>query len=329
LGSNIRGLVDSAKRTITIENLNGKTLAVDAFNMIYQFLNAIKDAKGKPFVNRFGNVTSHLIGLLYRNLTFLENGIKLVYCFDGKEKDTKLRWGTTHDKKIIGINDNIIESSKLLLENLGIPYIQALGDGENQCIFLNELNQVWGTISQDYDVLIGGGARLIRNLSNTKSRKKGDTKIDIPIEFITLEKLLFTHNITWEQLVDIVILIGNDYFAGISGIGEKTALKYIKEYSSIDNIPLYDSTKDTIYDKNNLPIIADEFYNQIVPDIRSMYLHANVNRNYRIKRQKPNLDGLKDILINQYDFSEKRVMSYITKLRELIFTKRQTTLFEF
>ncbi|MCK4927812.1 MAG: flap structure-specific endonuclease, partial [Candidatus Aenigmarchaeota archaeon] len=46
------------KKEIRMEDLSGKILAVDGFNILYQFLTTIKDREtGEPFRNSKGNVT--------------------------------------------------------------------------------------------------------------------------------------------------------------------------------------------------------------------------------------------------------------------------------
>jgi hypothetical protein len=56
---------------------------------IYQFLVAVRTAgagggASTQLMNEAGEVTSHLQGLWYRTLKFVESGIKPVYVFDGK-----------------------------------------------------------------------------------------------------------------------------------------------------------------------------------------------------------------------------------------------------
>ena len=79
------------RKKIEIDYLNGRILAVDALNNIYQFLSSIRDRTGQPMKNSRGQITSHLIGLFYRNVNLLEHGLKLVYVFDGKPYKLKHR----------------------------------------------------------------------------------------------------------------------------------------------------------------------------------------------------------------------------------------------
>ena len=80
------------RRTIDLEDLTGHAIALDAFNTIYYFLAVIRHrVSGEPLKDHEGRITSHLSGLLYRTVRFLEAGIKPVYVFDGHYPDFKKR----------------------------------------------------------------------------------------------------------------------------------------------------------------------------------------------------------------------------------------------
>src|SRR6476659_10782376 len=74
---------------ITISELSGKMVAVDAYNAIYQFLATIRGPTGELLANSNGDITSHLSGLFYRNINLLADNIKLIYIFDGKPSPLK------------------------------------------------------------------------------------------------------------------------------------------------------------------------------------------------------------------------------------------------
>jgi flap endonuclease-1 len=79
-------------RGIDLADLAGKRLAVDAFNMILQFVAIIRDRfSGQPLRDHEGRVTTHLSGLLSRTLSYLEAGIEPVYAFDGPHPAFKAR----------------------------------------------------------------------------------------------------------------------------------------------------------------------------------------------------------------------------------------------
>ena len=78
------------RKEIEISELKGRTIAVDAFNTLYQFLTTIRQPDGTPLMDKNGEITSHLSGLFYRNINLLEEGIKPVYVFDGKPPELKM-----------------------------------------------------------------------------------------------------------------------------------------------------------------------------------------------------------------------------------------------
>src|SRR3990172_8587454 len=81
LGVDLRDIVP--KNVVKLEDLGGKSVAIDAFNAIYQFLSIIRQPDGTPLHDSTGKVTSHLSGLLYRTSNLVEMGIKPIYVFDG------------------------------------------------------------------------------------------------------------------------------------------------------------------------------------------------------------------------------------------------------
>jgi len=59
------------RKEIEIKDLNGKVVAIDAFNTLYQFLTTIRQPDGTPLMDKKGRITSHLSGLFYRNINLL------------------------------------------------------------------------------------------------------------------------------------------------------------------------------------------------------------------------------------------------------------------
>lgn len=74
---------------INFKDLNGRTIAIDAANSLYQFLSSIRQADGTPLMDKNGNITSHLSGILYRTSNIVEKGIKPIYVFDGEPSEYK------------------------------------------------------------------------------------------------------------------------------------------------------------------------------------------------------------------------------------------------
>jgi len=87
MGVDIKALLIREKTNL--ESFSSKIIAIDAYNAIYQFLAIIRGPEGLHLTDNKGRVTSHLTGLLYRNVNFLSIGIKPVYVFDGKPPSLK------------------------------------------------------------------------------------------------------------------------------------------------------------------------------------------------------------------------------------------------
>jgi len=73
------------KDTIGLDDLNGRTLAVDGNGELYQFLALIRLRDGTPLQDSRGRTTSHLSGLFYRTTRLIaEHNLRLVFIFDGR-----------------------------------------------------------------------------------------------------------------------------------------------------------------------------------------------------------------------------------------------------
>ncbi|MFP4608790.1 MAG: flap endonuclease-1 [Candidatus Aenigmatarchaeota archaeon] len=334
------GIGDIIEREeLGFEEMKDRIIAVDAYNIIYQFLSSIRQRDGQPLKDSKGRVTSHLSGLLYRNARLIENGIRLVYVFDGtpdmmkegtleKRKERKEKAKDEYEKALekgdlekarmkaqqtSRISDEIEKSSKKLLDLLAVPWIQAPAEGESQAAHIVKKGDAWAVGGQDYDSLLFGAPRLVKNLTITGKRKMpgSDEYKDIKPELMVLEDILENLDITREQLIDIGILCGTDYNEGVKGIGPKRGLKYIKEYGDLEGV-LEEKGKEV----NNYE------------EIRRMFLEPKVKDDYTIEF-KNELGDVKDFLCEERDFSESRVESALEKIREGFKKREQTSLSSF
>lgn len=317
MGVKFRDIVST--ENIKFEDLKGKTVALDAANVIYQFLSSIRQRDGTPLMDHNGRVTSHFSGILYRTTSLIEKGMKPVYVFDGQsshlKKDTlakrnevkvqsERRWkdaldeGRIEDARKFAVrssrmSSDVVEGSKKLLTLMGIPYIQAPGEGEAQASYLVEKGDAWCVGSQDYDCLLFGATRMVKNLTISGGLGK--------LELIRLEKVLEELDITREQLVDLALLVGTDFNPGIKGIGAKKGLKLIKEYGNIYNV-LKD--RDIIF--------------EVHPEIlQKMFLQHEVSTDYKIVWKNPDQEQIVEFLCGVHDFSEERVLNAVDKISKM------------
>ena len=340
MGVNLRDLVP--KKTVRLEDLSGKSIAIDAYNALYQFLAIIRQPDGTPLKDTMGRITSHLSGLLYRTSNLVEMGIKPVYVFDGtpptlKEVEIKRRMkakeealiryeqaikeGKIEEARMYAqatsrLKDYMAEDSKKLLDLMGIPWVQAPSEGEAQAAHLVKRGDADYCASQDYDSLLFGAPRLVRNVTISGRRKLPSKNVYIEVvpEVVELESVLRECNITYEQLIDVGILIGTDFNPdGVKGLGPKTALKLIKEHGNIENAMQYLKNAE-------FPVEPQR--------IREIFLHPKVTNNYKIEWKEPDIEGIVNFICRERDFSEERVRKAVEKMQKGITKQKGKTTLE-
>jgi flap endonuclease-1 len=332
------------RKEIEFAELKGKTIAIDAMNTLYQFLTTIRQTDGTPLMNRRGKITSHLSGLFYRNINLLTEGVKLIYVFDGKPSDLKLQEIERRRKlkeeakekyeeaksldnkeemrkysaQTVKITSEIIQESKEFLDAMGIPVVESDGEGEAEAAHLVTSNQSWASASQDYDSLLYGTPRLIRNLTLSRKRKTSSgVYVETKIEMIDFENLLAHLQINREQLICLGILVGTDFNpGGVRGIGQMRALEIVKKYQYPVKIFEY-IEKSEKYEMNfNWQEIFQEFNRYSIAEGKEIVF------------KKPDKEKIKRILIEN-DFSEERIDSGLQKIEETEEKKKQKGLNEF
>lgn len=336
MGVQISSIIPS--KEIELSDLAGKKIAIDALNTLFQFLSIIRDRMtGEPLKDSKGRITSHLSGLFYRSSNLLEVGIRPIFVFDGKPPEFKKeileereenrqlaekKWKEALEKgepamkyaqASSRMTDEMLEEAKKLLGYMGIPYIQAPSEGEMQCAFMCKKGDVWASASQDYDSLLDGSPRLVRNLSISGKRKipGKELYIEVKPELIELDKILSQLGITQEQLIIIGILVGTDYNPnGVKGIGPKTALKLIKENKTLENVLKkiewsFDISAYSIYE---------------------FFLNPHVTSEYNVEWKPPDREKIIKFMVDEHDFSQERVEKVVDKLQESYNKSKQANL---
>lgn len=328
--------------TIAIKDLHDRIIAIDAYNVLHQFLATIRQRDGTALKNADGNITSHLSGLFYRSANLIQNKIRPVYVFDGKphplkqqtidernrrrlqaEQDWKeaLEKGDTARARMKAqqtsrVTEDIVNQSKKLLTLLGIPYVQAPQEGEAQASYMVRKGDVYAVGSQDFDCLLIGAPVLIRNLTSSSKRKLPGKKAYAPVqpERIYLNHTLDKLGISQKQLVDMAILIGTDFNEGIKGIGPKKSLNLIKKNGNIENV-ISTVGSDT----------APSF--DEIKKIRSLFLDPTITDEYDLSWQTLDESEIYSFLCDEFQFSKKRVESMLKKFEPLKEINKQQTLF--
>lgn len=306
-----------------IKNYFGRKVAVDASMCLYQFLIAVR-SEGAQLTSIDGETTSHLMGMFYRSIRLLENGIKPVYVFDGKPPELKsgelnkrmerraeaqkaldqaTEAGETADidkfnRRLVKVTKQHANEAKELLTLMGIPFIEAPCEAEAQCAALVKAGKVFATATEDMDALTFGSSVLLRRMTFSEARK-------MPIQEIHLDKVLSNLELTQEQFIDLCIMLGCDYTDTIKGIGPKRAITLINQYKNIETI-----LKNIDQEKYPPP----ENWN--FEQARQLFIKPEVANaaEIEIKWNDPDEEGLVKYLCTDKQFSEDRVRNGVKKI---------------
>ncbi len=340
MGTAITSLL--VKNYIDIKDLKNKTLVVDGQNMLYQFLTTIRQQDGSLLTDTQGNVTSHLIGLISRITTFMQNSIRLIFVFDGRPPDlkvkelerrklAKLEAKELYEKaklendiismkkfasRTTRLSKEMINEAEFLLDALGIPVIHAPAEGEAQAARIVKNDDAFAVISQDADALLFGAPRIIRNLSVSGRRKIGLTYKKIEPELISLRKTLLNLDINLDKLIALSMLVGTDFnIKGIKGIGPKKALALVKKFDDFNE--LFKSVNWDSEFNVDWRFVFNTIKNMPVVD------------DYVIEFNQIDEQKVIELLVKKHDFSLERVKSFLNKLNVANKNNKQRSIFDF
>src|SRR5262245_21858920 len=314
------------KQTLKLEDLRGKRLAVDANGELYQFLALIRLRDGSPLRDSHGRIPSHLSGLFYRTTRLITDyALEMAFIFDGRpptlkfaeiarRRGIKEKYDAEHAQAVetgdlakayskatmtSRLTRGMADEARELLRLMGLPVIQAPGEGEAQASYMASRSSVWAAASKDYDCLLFGAPRLLRFLTISVKEflpSKGAFRPITP-ELIDAAALLQNYGLTRQQLIDLAILIGTDFNEGVKGIGPKKALKLVSDFGSIDRVPSS----------------IQEALGPAVQDIREIFLKPNVTDEYEIHLNPPDFDGILRFLCDEREFSRERVTAALER----------------
>ncbi|RLE46145.1 flap endonuclease-1 [Candidatus Woesearchaeota archaeon] len=323
-------IVDLLKtRELNFNDLKNKVVAIDAFNVLYQFLTTIRQADGTLLKDSNGNITSHIVGLFARTTNLMSKGIKLVFVFDGEtpdlkkqererrielKKEAKKKYEIAKQREDIEdmkkyasrttkLTPEMVNEAKELLSALGLPIVQAPSEGEAQASYMVRQGDVYATVSQDIDSLLFGSPRLIRNLTISSRRKLAGrlSYTAVKPEIISLTDTLNELGIDQKQLIVLGMLVGTDFnVGGIKGIGPKKALALVREHKH---------DFDTLFKEAKW----DEFFDFSWEIVYDFFENVPVTEDYKLEWNMPDVDRLKRLLVDGFEFSEERVDNTLAK----------------
>jgi flap endonuclease-1 len=331
-----------ATDTYDLTRFKGMIVAVDASSMIYQTVIASRSS-GKDLRNKKGGLTSHLNGLFYKIIKFLETGIKPIFVYDGKPPEIKnmtiakrrdAREKATESLKDLSdsgdelyirkfkqsfrpTQEDFVES-RILLDLMGIPYIIAPGEADPVCAWLtirkdeNGKRYAKGICSDDSDMLALGGLYLFKDMAKYMANGK-------KVTVINLNRTLHKMKLTKDQFQDMSVLLGCDYCSRIKGFGPKKAYEFIRDYDTLENVLDVLETGDKFerfreYIDRDCMIAARDYFRTVVDDLDLDSDFVITDDNVKVRNFQS--DELIDFLCTKHNFDFEKIHTGIERLKE-------------
>jgi flap endonuclease-1 len=330
MGVPLQSLIPTS--TIPLDQLHGTTLAIDGPNQLMQLLhNPYQRQTHQIYLNRVGKPIMHLYGWLQKIRYWTKYQISPVVVFDGKPDARKYPDAIDRARTIQGLQKkydravalgdrklaqtyalspplmwhNCITESKTLLQAAGIPVITAPSEAEAQCAQLQKAGLVQYVLSMDFDVLLFGAIKTLRKMTFVTRQKVGGKWRNLPAvcERLELPTILKTLGISYFQLIDLGILLGNDYFPGIPGLGPKRSLEAVRYYGSIDRMI------------ESHPTLGKKLVPSTLADLRLLFMTPVVQEYVRLPPPPSrDIEFIKHFLIHDHFLKPEKILKIISKL---------------
>lgn len=312
------------------DTLDIKTIAVDAMSELYRALKSpitLTDKKNNP--------THHIMILLSNIIERKRNNIEEIWVFDYYEKnyvnpmkkfeiekrkknyeynEKKLanlinKQKISSDSEKISLNTEIIKQKKYLykinfsiikefqyiLTLLNIPFVITPKGFEGEhlaAILTNSKTGIADVVyTNDADALLFGAKKIILRRRNYKKKKT-------ELLFYDRDELLRNHNITYDELIKIGIILGSDFYDDkkkklFYRIGYRTVIKKIKSK------------------KLDEKFLDDEFnkafnYFKSKCNMQNLQWHNIKNTSFNCKKS---IKMLVNFLVNEKNFDEKHIIN--------------------
>ncbi|USW56037.1 Putative XPG/Rad2 endonuclease, XPG-I domain, PIN-like domain superfamily [Septoria linicola] len=334
----IRDNCPDAVKEGEIKTQFGRKVAIDASMSLYSFLVAVR-SNGEQLMSDTGETTSHLMGMFYRTLRIVDNGIKPVYVFDGappklksgelakrfqrkseaqEQHEEAKETGTAEEverfsRRTVRVTREHNAEAQRLLKLMGIPFIIAPTEAEAQCAVLARAGKVYAAASEDMDTLTFNAPVLLRHLTFSEQRKE-------PVQEIHLDRVLEGLDMDLNQFIDMCILLGCDYLDPVKGIGPKNAHALVKEHKTLEKVVEH-------IEKTGKYTLPEDWPYQ---DARLLFQEPDVRSadepECDFKWEAPDVEGLVKFLVEEKGFSEDRVRSAAARLQKNLKSGQQSRL---
>ncbi|MFB6111401.1 MAG: flap endonuclease-1 [Halobacteriaceae archaeon] len=293
---------------VTLDALAPGVIVVDAHNWLYKYLTTtVRFTDESVYTTADGEEVANLLGIVQGLPKFYEHDLTPVFVFDGAVTDLKAdevearRERREADAERLAdareagdpievarleartqrLTTTIQETTRGLFDHLDVPYIEAPAEGEAQAAYMARTDEAVDYAgSDDYDTLLFGAPLTVRQLTSAGAA-----------ELMDFEATLTSHDLTWEQLVDVGILCGTDFNEGISGIGPATALDAIHDHGDLWGV-----------------LEARDVHIDHADRIRELFLTPDVTEEYSFEPEpRPDIEGARAFVTESWEIPAEEV----------------------
>lgn len=249
-------------------------LAIDAY--MFMFWSQLPGSENDPNIHR------RIIRNFMAKLWYLvQNNVLFVVVFDGKYKPGKLRNGhipeikgsTSYDEMLsyfrklhsssYSENLSLVDTLKQILQRNCMDYVQAPGEAEAECAWLQRLGVVDYVVSDDSDTLVFGASHMLRLFNRVKFKtEEGDvlSATDYYVNPVHMDDITHRTGLNRDRLLLVATLRGGDYSSGAQNIGITRA----SEIALCGSTVLQQSPRKALQDFGALPDFTKMFVETFV-----------------------------------------------------------------
>lgn len=298
-----------------IHEYENKVIGIDANLMIYKMIFAIR-LNGYDLLNK-DIIVTHIHSLLLKLRGLIKYNITPVFVFDGMHPKIKSQVieqrkefhnfmqqkyykAITQDekKKYYFMKSKItfeeIKECMEIIKMFGFTIVESPEEADSQLAELIKHDKVDYIVTDDMDILVFGGNKILKNFTVSDKKK---------IQEINLDKIKKEIQLDQSQIIDLAILLGCDYCPSVKGVGTIGSYKLMQEYKDLEKVIKrkkvnlsYDYIEARKYFKNPPVIDADK-------------IKINKFNNSNIDKQ-----GLKDFL-DKYGYKKKYIDDLFNKFK--------------
>ena len=309
----------AAIESIPFDRVRGSAVAIDAHNWLYRYLTTtVRWTHEAVYTTADGEAVPNLIGTVQGLAKLFAGGVTPAFVFDGgvtelkqaeieqrherkehaaeREADARERGDVVEASRMTArtqsLTATILETTRELLALLDVPVVEAPAEGEAQAAHMARTGTVAYVASEDYDTLLFGAPLTLRGLTS-----------DGEPELMDFAATLETHDLTWEELVDIGILCGTDFNEGVSGIGPKTALRLVAEHGDLWSV--LEAEEGYV---ENADLVRELFLD---PDVESVDLELDAD-------PEPDVGAARAFVTEEWEIPESEVERAFERIEESI-----------